>query len=238
LAAGPHSAASHLTAAALWRLPGFAERTIEISNWYGVDHDFSLGRLHQSCSLLPEHLTLVDGIPVTVPARTLFDLAATLRPKKLERAANNALAMRLITIPALESTLEAMAKRGRPGTKAFRTMVVDLGSMVGHPESGLEAQLVEMVVDSGLPMPELQVDIGDDDGFIARVDALWRPQRVIGEADSDRFHSAPLDVAADKRRDERLRDLGFRVRRFSEAEIRSRSASAIAALRAALLRAA
>jgi hypothetical protein len=234
LAAGDRAVASCLAAAALWRVPGFGEGRIDVSTPHGCDHKFTLGRLRQSCLLLPQHVSTVDGIPVTTPARTLFDLAAEVNFKRLERAANNALAMRLVTEAALVHTLDTMAKRGRTGTRAFRRMLRSLGCTVGNPESGLELDLLGMVADAGLPMPELQVEFGDDQGFIARVDALWRPQRVIGEADSDRFHTAPLDVEADRRRDERLTALGFEVVRFDEAQIRGRSTSVIARLRAAL----
>jgi hypothetical protein len=234
LAAGELAVASHAAAAALWRLPGFGEGPIHVSTPYGCDHKFTLGRLHASCLLPRTHVTTIDEIPVTVPARMLFDVAAVVSVKKLERAANNALAMHLVTVPTLRRTLEVMAKRGRPGTRAFRALVDTLGSMGGHPESGLEADLIEIVLEAGFPMPELQVDMSDDQGFIARVDALWRPQRVVGEADSDRFHTAPLDVAADKRRDERLSALGYTVVRCKEAAIRRRSPSIVTHLRAAL----
>ena len=234
LAAGDKAVVSHAAAAALWRLPGFGQGPIHVSTPYGCDHKFMFGRLHQSCFLPPAHVTTVDGIPVTIPPRTLFDLASTASAKKLERAANNALAMHLVTVPTLRRTLDTMAKRGRPGTRAFRALVETLASMPAHPESGLEADLVEIVLEAGFPMPELQVDMSDNDGFICRVDTLWRPQRVVGEADSDRFHTAPLDVAADRRRDERLTALGYTVVRCKEAAIRSRSQSIVRDLRAAL----
>jgi len=43
---------------------------------------------------------------------------------------------------------------------------------------------------------------------------------VIGEVDSDWFHTAPLDVEADELRDKRLRALGYDIERFSEHQIR------------------
>src|SRR5205814_636494 len=123
--------------------------------------------------------------------------------EQLERAANNALAMRLITVRDLRRTLDLLAKRGRPGTRAFRLLVEKLEHASGIPESGLESDFLEIAAQAGLPAPELQVDLGDENGFIARVDALWRP-RLVAEVDGARFHTAPLDVEADRLRDERL----------------------------------
>jgi hypothetical protein len=234
LAAGPHAAASYFAAAALWRLPGFEEGAVEVSTWYGCDHEFTLGRLHQSCLLHPEDLTVVDAIRVTRPARTLFDLASAVSPRRLERALNNALAMHLVSVEQLREVLDRLGRRGRPGTRVFRAVVEKLERRSAHPESGLETEFLRVVSDAGLPEPDLQVEIGDDQGFIGRVDAIWRPQAVIGEVDSDRFHTAPLDVAADEARDKRLRALGFHVVRIPEDDVWQRPQRVVRGLRAAL----
>src|SRR4051794_21406345 len=97
LAAGPCAGASHRTAAEIWGIPGFKNQPVEVSTPYGSDHEFTLGKLHQSCYLPAAHLSVVNGITVTRPARMLFDLAADLGFKRLERAANSALALKLVT---------------------------------------------------------------------------------------------------------------------------------------------
>jgi hypothetical protein len=218
LAAGPHAAASDECAANLWGLPGFAGGPV-VSTPHACDHYFSLGQLHQS-RLLPEaHVVVLNGIRVTCPARTLFDLAAHIGFKRLERAANTALAKRLVTVVALRRMLTELGKRGRSGTRAFRLLVEKLERARGHPESGLEGDFLALVIDNGLPEPRLQVEMFDDDGFIARVDSLWGPQLVIAEVDSDWLHTAPLDVESDELRDKRLRALGYEIVRFSEHQV-------------------
>jgi very-short-patch-repair endonuclease len=42
---------------------------------------------------------------------------------------------------------------------------------------------------------------------------------LIAEIDSDRFHAAPLDAAADAKRDDDMRRAGFEVVRFTESEV-------------------
>jgi very-short-patch-repair endonuclease len=56
----------------------------------------------------------------------------------------------------------------------------------------------------------------------------------VVEIDSDRFHTAALDAAADRRRDEALRAAGFAVLRVTEDEIRNRPAAAVGRFKAAL----
>jgi hypothetical protein len=231
LGAGPDAAASIECAAEVFGVPGFTNRRVEVSTPYGHDHEFKLGRLHQSCFLPKHHLTVVDGIAVTCPARMLFDMAAKLSWKRLERAANSCLALRLVAVLDLRRMLNELGKRGRPGTRRFRLLVEKLERARGHAESGLEDEFLTIVVDHGLPEPHLQVDMFDGDGFIARVDAIWQPHMVIGEVDSDWLHTAPLDEEADALRDKRLRALGYEVLRFSEHQIRQRPEFVIRTLR-------
>jgi very-short-patch-repair endonuclease len=231
LAAGPDAGASFESAAEVWGIPGFSNRPVEVSSPYGCDHEFKLGKLHQSCLLPGEHLTVVDGITVTCPARMLFDLAAVLGWQRLERAANSALALKLVTVVDLRRMLTELGKRGRKGTRKFRLLVEKLERARGHPESGLEGDFLILVTDHGLPEPRLQVDKFDDDGFIGRVDAIWDPHLVIAEVDSDWLHTAPLDEEADALRDKRLRALGYEVVRFSEHQVRRRQQYVIRTLR-------
>ncbi|HEV3353828.1 MAG TPA: type IV toxin-antitoxin system AbiEi family antitoxin domain-containing protein [Acidimicrobiales bacterium] len=231
LAAGRQAAGSHRTSAEVWRVPGFDDQPIEVSTPYGHDHEFKLGTLHQSCWLPAEHVVVVNGIRVTRPARMLFELAGAIGFKRFERAAHNAVAMRLAIVPELRAMLTTLARRGRPGTRAFRQVVDAMEQASGLPESGLELEFLSIVRGAGLPEPRLQVEIGDAAGFIARVDSVWDEQLVIGEVDSDRFHTAPLDVKMDERRDERLRALGYDIARFSEQQIRQRPGYVVRTLR-------
>ncbi len=222
LAAGADAAASRGSAAELFAIPGYRDLPVEVATPYGCDHEFTLGKLHQSCWLPAHHITTIDGIAVTTPARMLFDLAADLRFKRLERTANSTMAMKLVSVVGMRRMLTELGKRGRPGTRQFRLLVEKLERARGHPESGLEIEFLALVLDAGFPEPHLQVDFYDDDGFIGRVDAVWGPQLVIAEVDSDRFHTAPLDEEADALRDKRLRALGYEVVRFSEHQVQNR----------------
>jgi len=66
----------------------------------------------------------------------------------------------------------------------------------------------------GLPAPEPQVEIWYGGELVARVDFLWREQLVVGEADGRGKYASVEDLYQEKRREERLRDLGFEVVRW------------------------
>ncbi|MFK0041280.1 hypothetical protein ACIQTW_15710 [Paenarthrobacter sp. NPDC090517] len=75
----------------------------------------------------------------------------------------------------------------------------------------------------GFPSPELQCEFHDAMGFVARTDFFWRDQGLIGEFDGDAKYlqdeylagrSAREVVLAEKRREDRLRALGFAVVRW------------------------
>jgi hypothetical protein len=229
LAAGPRAAVAGLSAPALWGVPGFPQEPVDIASPVGFNHAPALGNLRQSCDLREHHITVVDGIRVTRPSRMLFDLAALIRPKRLERAASNAIAMRLTNERNLFAILEELGKRGRPGTVAFRELLERRLTGI-RPDSGLEAIFLRQLEREGLPLPECQVWIGDDD-LIGRVDFFWRPQLGVGEVDSDRYHGGPLEVKADEERDARLRAMGLRVERWPEWEIRHAPERAMARAR-------
>src|SRR4051794_23560054 len=78
LAAGPGAALSHRSAAAFWRIRNDGRTRIEISV---PKHRRSTPRLEMhAIDMAADDVTIEDGIRVTTPARTLFDLAAVVTP--------------------------------------------------------------------------------------------------------------------------------------------------------------
>ncbi|WP_306906239.1 hypothetical protein [Arthrobacter pascens] len=75
----------------------------------------------------------------------------------------------------------------------------------------------------GLPAPVLQQSFHDAEGFVARADFFWREYGVIGEFDGDAKYlddallggnSIRLAILAEKKREDRLRSLGYIVVRW------------------------
>lgn len=72
-----------------------------------------------------------------------------------------------------------------------------------------EARLV--MIDYGLPKPELQYEIRGGEGETWRVDFAWPEQRVAAEYESIAWHAGRLEMLRDKERLAGIQDLGWTV---------------------------
>jgi len=110
----------------------------------------------------------------------------------------------------------------------MRTILDGRGAGYVAPASELEARFVELVRVAGLPEPVRQLDAGDGDGWVGRVDFAYPDIGLLGELDGRRHHAALLDRAADEGRDTRLLAGGWRcVERFAWADVVDRPAGVV-----------
>jgi very-short-patch-repair endonuclease len=210
----PRAAASHRTAAALFGVPGFPPAPIDLSVWRGGVHRHAGATLHETSWLPDDHLRVVDGIRCTTLARTIFDLAGTERPGRVGRALDNSTNHLGLEVEQLEDVLAAMGRRGRPGTALIRELLDARGEGYVATESELEDLLLEVLRERGVPLPRRQVHVGGD-RLVGRVDFAYVPEALIIEADGRRYHTAKLDLDADRARDNELMAAGWRVLRVT-----------------------
>jgi very-short-patch-repair endonuclease len=85
---------------------------------------------------------------------------------------------------------------------------------------------MELVRAHGLPEPERQVKISDEQGFIGVVDFCWPLARHVVEVDST-WHDGPLDRIQDAERDVRLRAAGYTIARYRYAALALDSARVV-----------
>jgi hypothetical protein len=215
MATGPDGAASRRSAAALWRLPGFPPGPIEVTQVRGPSSRNPAHALHDSRFLPSHQLRTVEGIPTVCPERTLLDLCGCIPPGRAERAVDNALAMDLTTLAALGLMLAETGARGRHGTALIRRILSMRSADYVPPASALEALVRAVLAAAGLDEPDRQVWIGGTQAPAGRVDFVYRPARLVIEADSRRHHSSWLDVQADHRRDLLLIAAGWRIIRVN-----------------------
>jgi very-short-patch-repair endonuclease len=210
---GAGAAVSHESAAALWRLPGFRPGPMHVSRASGRSTLATVHRTH-----VPEaHIRLFERIPVTSPARTIFDLAGVLHPGRTERALDNALARRLTTVAALAKVTDELAGHGRPGSSVMRRLLAERAGVYVPPESNLEARFHAVAKEAGLELVR-QRDVGGDD-WIGRVDFLDPARRLVVEVDSDLHHTSLLDEEADAQRDAAMAQAGYTVVRIDEGDL-------------------
>jgi Protein of unknown function (DUF559) len=186
-------------------------------------------RVHRSRLILPHHVTVQDGMPVTTPARAVFDLAATMGPNRLARVVSEVVRAELCTDGGLQVVLAELGGRGRPGTARLRA-VLDARDHT-PTESELEDLARAVFRAAGLPEPEWQVDVSDHEGWIGRVDCLFRPAKVIVELDSVKWHGQETDDDHDAVRDVRCVEAGYLVTRPTWRDLTKRPEAVVANLR-------
>jgi hypothetical protein len=242
--AQPTAAVSHRSAAQLLGLPGRWRDPVEVTKKRGRHHEVTLGRLHETSWLPPEHICEIDGLPVTNVARTLFDLAGDPEPhlrgerglaiheKRIRSLMNAALGRHGLTIEQEAAVLAALGRRGRPGSALVRVLLKEFGSEYIPTESGLEDLFLSVVTDAGLEAPEKQVRLGADE-FVGRVDFVYRAARLVIEIDSH-WHDGPDDRSADRWRDNELHAAGWRVIRIRYRDLVTQPERVVRVIRTAL----
>lgn len=103
------------------------------------------------------------------------------------------------------------------------------------PASELEALTLAVLHAAGIHVALCQVDVGDDDEWIGRVDFRIEDTRVIIEAQSIQYHTmTKLDVEADIRRLGRLAAAGYLVIPVTWAQLTGDPAEFVANVRKAI----
>lgn len=229
LSVGEDCIVSHLSGAAehAIRLP--APRVVDLSCTRALRQRPGI-RLHRR-RIGNEEMCSVGGLPVTTPARTLFDLAGLLGSRSLKKAANEAFVRRIVTIDELAAVADR--QRGRKGSVAFGRLLDVLDPDARRIRSPLEARVNEFLRDRGFPPFEAnkRLRIGDD---VIEADVLWRSHRVIVEADGRDPHLAPVTFSSDRRRDRRLSARGWTPVRITALDLDVRPDELEADLRAIL----
>jgi hypothetical protein len=159
--------------------------------------------VHQRVGAPLQH---VAGRLATAPAWTAIEVARTLRRPRALATLDAALHSTRCTRAQLESA--EREQKGRRGIVAVRDL---LPYADGRAESGMESEARLVMIDYGLPLPELQYEIRALDGTVHRVDFAWPEQCVVAEYESIAWHSGRIEMVRDKKRYADFQDLGLTV---------------------------
>ncbi len=190
-----------------------------------------LGVLVHIAALPASHVISYRGVPLTSVPRTVIDLARTLPFAEGVAVADSALHSGLTSKAALAAVIADCA-RWR-GLRRARDVTAFSDA---RAESVLESLSRAVFHQAGLPPPDLQVWVGNDDEVIGRADFLWRRYRTIGEADGAFKYQTPARARAQLERDARLRAAGYEVVHFTWPEITRVPAQVVDAIRLAFSR--
>ncbi len=192
--------------------------------------------LHRSVVLAACDAIVVDGIPCTSVARTLFDLSEVVDRRQAERAFDQAEILERYDQRAIDDQLARNPTRRGAGVVKAILAEHYIGTTV--TESELEEAMLRLSRAVDLPAPEVGkwLDLGDG-GPMIRPDFLWRAQRLIVEVDGWRFHRTRQSFESDRRRDQRAMVAGWRVVRTTSKQIKLRPAELRATVAALLAQA-
>lgn len=195
---------------------GLAAASIHGSRWIDDGSDIELvhhytrtpgGIIARNERIDPDEWAEVDGIPVTTPARTAFDLGR-FRPNRHAIAHLDAL-MRARPFAPEDVMLLAKHYRGARGVAQLKRA---LPRVNGGAMSPRETFWRLLVVDSGFPEPGTQISVGDEDGRLVRVlDIGWEDYRVAIEYDGDQHQTDRMQYLKERRVLPLLRRLGWKV---------------------------
>jgi hypothetical protein len=171
------------------------------------------GVFFHTAELPQSHVTRRLGVEVTSVPRTVVDLARLSSFMSAVVTADSALRAGGTTQEALSSVCAACA--GWPGIRQARR-AVDFSDP--RAESVLESCARVVFEEHGIDPPELQATITGPD-FRYSVDFYWPQHGTIAEADGAAKYSDPQRAIRQLRRDQQLRDLGYKVLHFTWREL-------------------
>lgn len=204
LACGATAVLSHRSAAAAWDLlPRPTDDPVAVSVRRGRPTPGPAVRVHRVSDLHRDETTVREGIPITTPARTILDVAASAGTWEIEQAVARAERAGLADSERMKALLARHPRR--PGTRALRALLIR-ATGPAFTRSEAESRFLGLVRRARLPSPESNVRVK---GW--EVDFLWRRERLIVEIDGFAYHSSARAFERDRLRDGVLAAAGYRV---------------------------
>lgn len=228
LACGPGAALSHGSAADLWGFGSEQRGPIDVSVPATRRSRLRGIRIHRRAASVMDDVTVHEGIPLTVPVRTLVDQATYLSPMQLERAVNEADKLDRVSAEVLRESLDDY--RGQPGVAPLRRLLDPLAFRLSDSE--LERRMRPLARAAGLPVPETKAWVN---GY--EVDFYWRELGIVVEADGLRYHRTASQQRRGLERDQAHLASGMWPLRFSHWQIEYDAAHVRKILRSAVARA-
>jgi hypothetical protein len=207
---GQHAALSHGSAAALWDIwdgPLFPAH-VSLAGRTAARKRRRV-RPHRAPDLVEDEMTAVHGIRATTVSRTILDLAATVRGRRLEQVVRRAARLRSFDLRD-QRTVLARHPRARGAPELGRLLVALDGRGTDDFRSRMEIAFAQLCDDYGLPRPVVNgLLLGE------RVDFSWPGTTLVVETDGFAFHAMPTTFAEDRRRDQKLTLAGYTVVRLT-----------------------
>ncbi len=219
------TALNRARAAWLWSGPdttltGLSAAAVLGTKWIDADSPAELTRQDRHCPpgivahsyrLDPSEVCLVEGLRITTPERTAFDIGRALPPGRaipILDALANATHFKVAEVLALSD--------GKARSRGVRRLRATIRLVDGGAESPQESRLRLLLVGAGVPAPETQIEFFDEYGVARiRVDMGWPQWRVAVEYDGVQHWSNRYQRSWDIDRIAMLDAMGWVVVRVS-----------------------
>ena len=163
------------------------------------------GVLMRHLILRPEDVRSVRGLPATTVSRTFQDLRRT------------------------RSRVEYLVL----ADAAMRLGLGRFDELAERAESPMETRLRWLLLDAGLPKPEVQTNLHDASGrFVGRADLYYPTAKLAIEYDGSNHRDRLIE---DDRRQNLILRAGYRLLRFTAADVLQHPATAVALVRGEML---
>ncbi|MEZ5078146.1 MAG: DUF559 domain-containing protein [Solirubrobacterales bacterium] len=227
LACGPGAVLSHRSAGELWGILPRRQARPEVTCGRPRRRE---GIVAHRGALPADEWEAVDGIPVTSAARTLFDLAATVSARDLERAFHEAEVRQLAGRLSVPNLLERYP--GHRGSRSLREVLVSRRP-VAISRNEFEERFLVLLDAHRLPRPRMNAGLHLRGRFF-EIDCLWEARRLALELDGGAVHRTRRAFHRDRERDRILLAEGYRTARVTWDQLRDEPDEIVADLRRAL----
>lgn len=212
--AGPESVVSHEPAGRLHRYAqvpaGLVALTVPRSSRHGPPGL----RVHRTDDLARSEVVLIDGLPITSPARTVVDLAAVLGVARLRPLIEDQVVSKRLSLATIGAALDGVRRRGKPGVRRLSRVLDDLGPGDELPRSELERLLDRVIGLAGLPAPLHEHALPGRGAVVGFVDRCWPAAGLIVEGDGRRWHTRRQQTLLDATRTLEAQAVGFETSRL------------------------
>jgi hypothetical protein len=211
-------------------------RAAWIDNWLPAElnrhsRDKARGIVLHSDTLDDEETSVCDGIRLTTPARTAFDLGRRKGPTTAVIRLDAL--MHATGLKVADVELLAERHRGVRGLVQLRQVLLMAD---GGAESPYETKTRLVLVGSGLPRPQTRIEVLNEWGAVlARIDIGWEEWKVGVEFDGAQHWTDPAQRTWDIDRLAELETRGWTIIRVSADLLRQRPHVVVERVRRALL---
>ena len=198
---GRDSVVSHFSAARIHGLPVDPEEPDSLTVPRGSNRRYRGWSIRQRSDVGVADVAIVDGLPVTRPARLLFDLANELSPARLDAWLDDLTISRRVTPAQVAAAVERLSKPGRRAVPGLITAVTRRLPDSGLAQGPLERALAQIVVLADMPPGVAQYAHPGSATGSEFVDRAWPEARLVVEADGRCWHDRLSAARNDSRRD-------------------------------------